>query len=102
MKEENNSLIGAIKKGDLEAVCDLLDTGINANSVNSALVIAAELGHLNIVEVLLVAEINLINQGYDALWAAANNGHIDIVKTLCLPTTSNNCCKNSDERWSSF
>ncbi|MBD2731102.1 ankyrin repeat domain-containing protein [Nostoc sp. FACHB-892] len=91
----NEPLLIAINEGNLEQVCALLDAGANPNTKDSqarhALVIAAELGSLDIVEVLLAADANLIIQGYDALWAAACNGHVDVVKALVAAGVPDSC-----------
>ncbi|MBD2511720.1 ankyrin repeat domain-containing protein [Nostoc muscorum FACHB-395] len=91
----SEALLIAINEGNLEQVCALLDAGANPNTKDSqarhALVIAAELGSLDIVEVLLAADANLIIQGYDALWAAACNGHVDVVKALVAAGVPDSC-----------
>lgn len=91
----NEALIIAINEGKLDQVCTLLDSGADPNTKDSqgryALAIASELGNLDIVEVLLAADANLIIQGYDALWAAACNGHVNIVKTLVAAGVPDTC-----------
>jgi ankyrin repeat protein len=91
----NEALLTAIQEENLEQVCALLDASANPNTKDSqaryALVIAAELGNLDIVEVLLAAEANLLIQGYDALWAAAHSGHVNIVKALVAEGVPDSC-----------
>ncbi len=82
----SEALLIAIKEGNFEQVCALLEAGVNPNVKDSqgcyALVIACELGNINIVEVLLASNVYLLIQGYDALWIAAINGYVKVVKAL--------------------
>jgi ankyrin repeat protein len=95
LEQTNEIFLTAINEGSFDVVCALLDAGADPNTRNSqgrhALVIAAELGNLDIVEVLLAADANLILQGYDAFWAAACNGHVEIVKTLVAAGVPDSC-----------
>ena len=83
-------LIDAATGGDLQTTKDVIKDGVKVNHQNehgsSALVLASELGHLGIVEVLLKCSginINLQNKvGNTALISASIHGYLDIVKVL--------------------
>lgn len=87
MTEANSeALLIAIKESNFEQVCALLEAGANPNVKDYqgcyALIIACELGNINIVDVLLASNVYLLIQGYDALWIAAINGYVNVVKAL--------------------
>lgn len=83
-------LLEEAKKGDESAVHGLLDKGVDINckdysSGKTPLMIAAEYGHNNIVNLLISKKVNInerTRDGSTALILAAWNGHKDIVKML--------------------
>nr|WP_306671552.1 ankyrin repeat domain-containing protein [Endozoicomonas sp. ONNA2] len=83
-----HKVISAIRNHDLEAVCTLLDQGVdvNARDQNDPLLhYAVRAGQSDIVEVLLGqgADPNAPdNKGYCPLWPAVRNGHAEIVQLL--------------------
>ncbi len=81
--------IKAIKKGDIKAVKEFLDKGINVNVKdgvsNTALMITAEKGHKDIAELLLAAGANVNAKdigGSPALMLAALYGSKSIAESL--------------------
>ncbi|NEO88653.1 MAG: ankyrin repeat domain-containing protein [Spirulina sp. SIO3F2] len=101
---DRKALICAIRAGDVDRVCDLLDSGFSPDTVDEnnipGLAIAAQLGHTAIVEVLLAAGVSLYNQPiwepkeingewggwttpvYMAVWAAAVAEQLDVIQVL--------------------
>jgi ankyrin repeat protein len=80
----------AIKKGDVQTVKSLIDTGVSLSGTddkkNTALHIAADSGNLEIVTLLVdkgspIDYLNMIDVTPIAL--AARNGHLEVVKYLC-------------------
>jgi len=106
MSKESNgqALIAAIQQGDCNQVCSLLDAGFSPDTWDDrnipGLVIAAQKGYTNIVEILLAAEANFATPGIAepqeckgefggfrasgpmAIWTAAVAGHQDILQIL--------------------
>ncbi|MCK5451562.1 MAG: ankyrin repeat domain-containing protein [Candidatus Omnitrophica bacterium] len=105
---ESSLLIGAVSVGDMNRVQLFLKDGVDVNDFNddgmTALMVAAKEGHTKIVELLLEvnADVSIKRRspltkpihynymerlepqpdGVTALWIAACNGHIEIVKML--------------------
>ena len=88
-----SNLIDHASKGNLKAVRDLIDTGVNIDVQDelgrSALMLSSKNGYLEIVKTLVNAEAALNLQGNEmfyggntALMYACRNGHLEIVKTL--------------------
>lgn len=87
-------LIQAIHDGDVAVVISLLKQGANPNTLDateaSALFLAAEKGHVEIVRALVAAgaDVNLVpdedfpTMGASPLYAAAECGHVDVVRVL--------------------
>ena len=83
-------LYRAARDGDAQEVESLLKHGIDINKnltqVGTALYIAAQRGHLDVVKLLLKYEGININQatkgGFTPLHIAAQHGHLDVVKLL--------------------
>ncbi|MHC4620631.1 MAG: ankyrin repeat domain-containing protein [Planctomycetota bacterium] len=94
LSDKNTQLIQAAEKGDIQTVQTLLDTGsgvkanVNVEQTNgtTALMVAAQNGHMEIVKALLEAKADVNIQrktdGVTALWMAAQNGHVEVVKLL--------------------
>ena len=86
---EKSDLFDAVKRGELETVKRLLDSGLSVDTRNdngaTALFVAAESGFLEIVTLLLDKGANPdISDNYDdvPINRAAAAGHLDIVKLL--------------------
>ena len=88
-----SNLIDQASKGDLKAVRDLIDTGVNVDVQDkqgrSALMLSSKNGYLEIVKILVNVGAALNLQGNEmsyggntALMYACRNGHLEIVKTL--------------------
>lgn len=88
--DNGSALMLAATQGRANAVACLLKSGADVNLVTndgvSALILASELGHIEVVKLLLDNSANLkakrISDGLTALIIAANKGHDDIVKLL--------------------
>ncbi len=87
--EDNTEFIKAAFSAKSETIKQLLDKGINVDFQNkmgfSALIIASQYGHADIVDLLLAnnANIDLKNaSGATALIIASKNGHAEVVNTL--------------------
>ena len=88
--ENQNALIGASIKGQVDIVKALLDKGVDADTKDqighTALMIAAKKGHIKIAQILLSydADVNMkgVMSGMTALIWAAMRGHENIVKVL--------------------
>lgn len=84
----DSELYAAVTNGDTEAVIEMLDNGANPDAQNgsrTALYEAARKGHTSIVEALLTKGANAESAddfGAIPLHAAAENGHLEIVKLL--------------------
>ncbi|MEM6503172.1 MAG: ankyrin repeat domain-containing protein [Cyanobacteria bacterium P01_C01_bin.89] len=109
-------LIEAIREGDLEAVCSLLDSGCSPKSRDAedipGLTIAAQSGFLAIVEVLLASGAGDLSpddwwSGYQtglkmAIYGAADSRYLDILKVLrsempdCFRRTFVDICGSND------
>ena len=83
-------LLRAASSGDVKTVATLLTRGVNPNAIddqgNTALMVAAQKGHLTVAEALLAggADVNAKRRIFDytALMDAAYGGHEDIVNLL--------------------
>lgn len=97
-------LMVAIREGNVDSVCSLLDEGYSPDTTDEAnipgLVISAQAGHAEVVEILLAAGANWSRPlvqipgqgngewgGYQkpgamAIWAAATAGHQDVIRVL--------------------
>ena len=91
ISDKNAQLIQALKNGNLRAVQTALANGadVNAKLITStgttALMLAAQDGHTEIVKLLLEkgADVNVkTTTGITALWMASQNGHTEVVKLL--------------------
>lgn len=74
-----------IELNDLQKVKEAIDCGIKFTNQNSPLGLAAELGHTEILKVLLAAGCKVEWGGHvepSPLYLAAHKGHIEIVKIL--------------------
>src|SRR5437763_1893782 len=86
----NKRLFKAAETGELSAVYDEATKGADSNSKDSsgvsALYIAAENGHTDVVKLLLEkgADVNVAKRddGQTPLWRAAEYGYLEIVKLL--------------------
>ena len=88
-KQSGLPLFEASRKGDLQTVKDILESGLvdkDYRDDNCALILASRHGHLEIVLALLKAGANTdlksVRFGYTALMVASENGHLDIVNAL--------------------
>jgi len=79
----------AIKCGDVPAVCELLERGVDIDSRDrygqTALMLAAHAGHREVVETLIAhgADLNITAKfGLSALMLAIVSGHTDVVRLL--------------------
>ena len=91
--------------GDIEAVKNYINEGVDTNSANKhghqALMVAAHQGHIDIVKLLISrnADINAKHSfsGNTALIGATHQGHIDMVKLLIDANADLNI-KNNEEK----
>ena len=92
IKEPANSIWVSAKKGDIESIRQHIAFGTNLNSVGSnrdetALIIAACQGHVEIVKLLIEEGVDLNiqnNEGVTAQFCAVFFGRTDIVQILSL------------------
>jgi hypothetical protein len=84
-----DQFLRAVSDGNVQAVTALLNQGLEPDTAdangNTALMIAARLGHRDVVAVLLSRKVTVGKQnpfGDTALNFAALNGHLDVVKLL--------------------
>ena len=103
-QENRDQLRLAAQQGDLEKVSELLDLGVDPDQTrddftggDTALVFAADNGHVQVVKALLAAGANkdLPNSwGQSALWCACFCGHLECVRVLMEAgaDTSIMCC----------
>ncbi len=100
-ERKDRGLITACKKGDVERVKKALSKGANVNAkltdnygieMDTPLIIAAENGFIDIVELLINegAKIRIKRFGNTALMAAARNGHQNIVDLLLAKGANRN------------
>ncbi|XP_043565374.1 myotrophin [Chiloscyllium plagiosum] len=89
MSDANYNVIWAIKNGDVEAVKNFVEQGIDVTKLEvagrRAIHFAADCGQLEVLEFLirLGAEINVPDiHGYTALLSAIYEGHLECVKFL--------------------
>ncbi|AUV58851.1 ankyrin repeat protein [Bandra megavirus] len=79
----DNALIVAAQKGNLEIVKYLVESGANVKSQdNCAIRLASEFGHLDVVEYLYKAGANIKADGNYAIIWACKNGHFPVVEFL--------------------
>jgi hypothetical protein len=73
----------AVKNADVETVKNLIELGVSVNIINnSPLRIAAEYGHLNIVQLLIDRGADIFANNDAPLIASAMFGHLDVVQFL--------------------
>jgi len=89
--DDNLTFLQAAAKGDVEAVKELLDKGVDVNAVVeghsdlNALMVAALNRHSEVVEVLLAegADVNARDEkGWSALMVATMENQIEMVKSM--------------------
>ena len=103
----DRDFIHAVRNGETQTVQRLIAQGANINAAEkygqTALMIAAELGHTEIARLLVEqgANIHPVSNyyGYTALLWAARGGHADILRLLIAHGASVNA--SSDEPFSS-
>ena len=84
----NKELIDAAERGDLKNVRKCISGGADVNVQNAqnttALMLAAQNGHVNVVDVLIAnkSDVNLLSINGTALMHAAQNGHVNVVDVL--------------------
>ncbi len=105
-KNGETALHFAAEKGDTEIIDALAETGNlevnrrNKQDISTALQLAAENQHLDVVKRLinLGAEVNVQRaDGWTPLYTAAYNGDEDVVEQLCKHKANVNVC--NDVRW---
>lgn len=79
----------AIKRGDVQCVCELLDRGADVDARDrhgqTALVLAAHAGHCEVVDTLIAHRANLnttAKYGLSALMLAIVAGHAEVARRL--------------------
>ena len=79
----------AIKRGDVQCVCELLDRGADVDARDrhgqTALMLAAHTGHCEVVEALIAHRANLnttAKYGLSALMLAIVAGHAEVARRL--------------------
>ncbi|AVG46654.1 ankyrin repeat protein [Acanthamoeba polyphaga mimivirus] len=78
-----SALIISSKKGNIKAVNELIEKGVNIKSKNNiALIEASKHGHLEIVKLLINKGANVKAQNHKAIQLACEYNHIEIVKFL--------------------
>ena len=76
-REDKDQLISLVKEGNFQKIKEFVD---NLKPLNRALVRASELGRLDIVKYLIGAGADISNKFFEPLKAAAENGHLEVVK----------------------
>ncbi|AAV51153.1 putative ankyrin repeat protein [Acanthamoeba castellanii mimivirus] len=79
----DNAMIIAAQKGNLEIVKFLVESGANVKSQdNCAVRLASEFGHLDVVEYLYKSGANVKADGNYAITWACKNGHLPVIEFL--------------------
>jgi ankyrin repeat protein len=104
MQSENSKLIDAAQEGDVEAVRDALQKGAHCDAPGDwgipALLWAASLGHLEVVQELLNhgADAHAKNDGNTALHVAASARHDTVIRELLQRGFSATAVNNSGKK----
>ena len=98
-RDFNAELLSAVTNNDLNTARWCLDQGADVNTTNSkgttALIIAAQDGYIDIVNLLLecgATTDNQKNNGWTALMMASQEGYADIVNSLLKPQSGHSLC----------
>lgn len=101
MQADSLKLQWASKDGNLEDITDILGQNKDIDAIHH-MMLAAENGHVNIVEYYIRAGVNVDSEDSVALIMASRNNQLDIVKLLVENYANINARKSGSLQWAVY